>query len=95
VRQGDGASLRTHLQRLAKNTGKADPRLFIEWPALGRPIWEAFTRLGRPPSMNGMERITNQEIAAYQSVRKVRFTDWELDTLAMFDSIAIEISSKK
>lgn len=67
----------------------------MEWPKLGQPIWEAFTRMGRPPSMNGMEKISAQEIVAYQSLYGVRFTRWELDTLAMFDAIALEISNKK
>ena len=95
ARQGDGASLRTHLQRLAKNTGKPDPRLSIEWPRLGQPLWDVFRRLGRPASMNGAEAITNQEIAAYQSIRRVQLTEWELDTLAMFDAIALEALNKK
>ncbi len=94
ARQGDGASLRTHLQRLAKNTGKVDDRLKIEWPLVGRPVWEVFQRLGRPPSMNGIEPISNQEIAAFQSVYRIRFTEWELETIALFDSIFVEVRNK-
>lgn len=45
--------------------------------------------------MNGVEAITNQEIAAYQSLRGIRLTEWELDTLALFDSIALEVLNKK
>jgi hypothetical protein len=82
------------LHRLAANTGKRDARLLIVWPRIGLPVWEAFTRLVRAPSMNGVERISTQEIAAYQDVYGVRFTRWELDMLAMFDAIAIEISNK-
>jgi len=67
----------------------------LEWPKLGVPIWEAFKRLGRPSSMGGPERITTQEIIAYQTLYEVRFTRWELDTLAMFDAIAIEVSNTK
>lgn len=83
------------MQRLAANTGKVDPRLNIEWPQLGRPIWDAFRRLGRPPSMNGMEPIGMQEIAAYQDVYRIRFSGWELDVIGMFDAIALEISNKQ
>ena len=83
------------MRRLAANTGKVDPRLQIEWPPLGRPIWNVFRRLGRPPSINGMEPINMQEIQAYQNVRRVRLTDWELDVIDMFDSIALEISNEK
>jgi len=61
---------------------------------LGRPIWEAFKRLGRPSSM-GVEKISTQEIIAYQTLYNVRFTRWELEALAMFDAIAIELSNKK
>jgi len=45
--------------------------------------------------MNGMEPINMQEIQAYQNVRRVRLTDWELDVIDMFDSIALEISNEK
>jgi hypothetical protein len=83
------------LQRVAQNTREVDPRLQMEWPKIGLPLWEVFKRLGRPSSMGGIERIPSQEIVAYQQLRNVRFTSWELDTLAMFDSIAIEIANKK
>lgn len=45
--------------------------------------------------MNGVESITNQEILAYQTVRRVRFTEWELDVIEMFDAIAVDILNKK
>jgi hypothetical protein len=83
------------LKRVAKNTGEVDPRLLLGWPKHGRPLWEAFTRLSRPSSMGGMERISSQELIAYQQLWGVRFTRWELETLAMFDSIAIEQSNRK
>ena len=44
--QGDGASLRTHLQRLYRATGRLDPRLIAApIPDAGRPIWELFVTL--------------------------------------------------
>jgi hypothetical protein len=86
--------LRTHLQRLAKNTGEVDPRLNIAWPKLGRPLWEAFQRLDRQPSMGGLGPITLQGIQAYESLYRVRFTEWELDVLHIFDRIAMELSNK-
>ncbi|MYM31483.1 hypothetical protein GTP58_24420 [Duganella sp. CY15W] len=94
MRQGDGASLRTHLQRLAVNTGKVDPRLQIEWPALGLPVWNIFQRLSRPASMSGALPISMQEVAAYQALRGIRLTEWELDVIELFDSIALEILNK-
>jgi nitric oxide synthase oxygenase domain/subunit len=95
TRQGDGASLRTHLQRLAKNTGEVDPLLKIEWPKVGRPIWNAFRRLGRAPSMSGLGDITAQEILAHQQLYGVRFSAWELDVIHMFDALVQEHASKQ
>lgn len=83
------------MQRLAANTGNVDPRLAIDWPVEGRAVWAAFQRMGRPASINGVESITNQEIQAYQSVRRVQFTEWELDIIEMFDAIAVELLNKK
>jgi len=94
ARQGDGATLRAHLQRVAKNTGEVDPRLSIQWPKLGLPLWEAFKRLDRQPVMEGIGPITMVGIQAYQSLYRVRFTEWELEVLQMFDRIALESASK-
>lgn len=95
MRQGDGATLRTHLQRLARNTGKNDPRLIVSWPAVGRPLWNAFRRLSRPASMGGALPITCQELDSYQRLYGVRFTPWELDVLASFDEVALEFLNKE
>ena len=95
ARQGDGASLRTHLRRLADNTGKSDPRLHIVWPATGRSVWDVFCSLSRPPSMSGASPISMQEIAAYQTVHRIRLNPWELEMIQVFDSIALEILNKK
>ena len=89
ARQGDGATLRTHLQRLAKNTGEVDPQLNIEWPPVGRPIWEAFRRMGRSMSFSGPGPITPQDILAYQTLHGVRFSSWELEVIEQFDAIAL------
>jgi len=44
--------------------------------------------------MGGMLPISMQEIAAYQSVRGIRLTEWELDMIEIFDSIALEVMNK-
>ena len=95
MRQGDGAPLRTHLQRLAVNTGRVDPRLRVAWPAHGMPIWRIFNSLGRPPSMGGLSAISQQEIQAWQANHGVKLTPWELEMIEVFDRIALEISSKQ
>jgi hypothetical protein len=82
------------LQRLATNTGKHDPRLIVSWPAIGRPLWDAFRRLSRPASMGGALPITCQEIDACQRLYAIRFTPWELDVLAAFDQVALEFLNK-
>lgn len=92
--QGDGATLRTHLQRLARN-GKHDPRLNVQWPRIGREIWGVFTQLGRPPSMSGLARITQAEIQAWQQNQRVRLTPWELELITVFDGIAIDAANKQ
>ncbi|QOY96328.1 hypothetical protein IM543_11200 [Massilia sp. UMI-21] len=95
ARQGDGATLRTHLQRLAKNTGEVDPLLKIEWPRVGLPLWDAFRRMGRSSTVNGPGPIQPENILAYQQLYRVRFTDWELEVIEAFDAIAMEAMSKK
>lgn len=69
--------------------------LKIEWPKLGRPIWEAFRKMGRPPSMDGLAEIAMHEILAYQQLYRVQFSPWELDMIDTFDAVALEILNKK
>lgn len=95
VREGDGAPLRTHLQRLAVNTGKVDPRLLVECPAAGTFIWNAFKTMTRTYTMGGPGPISMVEIEAWQRVNGMRLTTWELDMIHAFDSVALEMSQKK
>jgi hypothetical protein len=92
---GDGATLRTHLQRAARNTGEPDPRLHVEWPRAGRPLWDAFRRIGRSMTMNGPGPIMPENILAFQQLHGVTFTSWELDVIDAFDAIALEAMHKK
>lgn len=93
--QGDGASLRTHLQRAA-GTGRVDDRLFNECPKEGLAVWTAFTQVGRSrPSGLGASSISLQEIEAWQRLYGVRLTAWELDTIIELDSVFVRRASKK
>jgi hypothetical protein len=83
------------LQRAAKNTGERDPRLNIQWPRLGRVLWDAFRGIGRSMTMNGPGPITPQDILAYQTLYSVTFTAWELEVIEAFDAIALEAMHKK
>lgn len=82
--QGDGATLRTHLQRGYVNTRVADPRLDVRCPDGCEELWQAFNTLARP--------ITQQEIAAWQANHASRLSAWEIDTLYALDRIAAEIA---
>nr|WP_314540144.1 hypothetical protein [uncultured Massilia sp.] len=87
---GDGATLRTHLQRDAKNGNTPDPRLNIEWPRAGQAIWDAFRRMGRSVTMGGAGPILPENILAYQQLHGVRFTAWELEVIEALDAVALE-----
>lgn len=87
--------MRTHLRRLAANTGKVDRRLTIEWPPYGRAVWETFKSLGRAPSMNGLTAISQQEIQAWQQNHGIRLTPWELEMIEVFDRITLEVLNKQ
>jgi len=52
-------------------------------------LWEAFKRLDRQPVMEGLGPITLSGIQAYQALYGVRFTEWELEVLQVFDRIAL------
>lgn len=45
--------------------------------------------------MEGIGPITLAGIQAYQALYRVRFTDWELEILQMFDRIALESAKSK
>jgi len=83
------------LQRVARNTGEHDPRLNVEWPRLGRSLWDAFRRIGRSMTMNGPGPIMPENILAFQQLHGVKFTPWELDVIDAFDAIAMEAMQKK
>lgn len=64
-------------------------------PPFAADIWTAFNSMSRPPSMGGISKISQQEIAAYQHNYAIRFNQFELDMIDMIDHIAIEVFSKK
>jgi len=62
---------------------------------MGRPIWDAFRRIGRSMTVNGPGPITPQDILAYQTLYGVTFTAWELEVIDAFDAVALEAMHKK
>lgn len=91
--QGDGASLRTHLQRLRANTGRVDPLLAAAaqpLPSAIAPLWEAFVALSatRGAAFEGVAPITCLEIEAWCRLHAVRLSPWEVETLLAVDRAA-------
>jgi hypothetical protein len=41
--------------------------------------------------MSGINRISQQEIAAYQSHHQIQLSSWELEMIEMMDSILIDV----
>jgi hypothetical protein len=95
ARQGDGATLREHLRRHAKNTGKVDERLQIQWPREGKAIWMVFNEMGRQyTGFGGALPVSMTEIDAWQRVHRIRLTPWELEMIHVFDALRQETERK-
>jgi len=90
ARTGGGGTLREHLQAAAKQGAEVDYRLVEKLPRHCEALWHAFVDLGsaRPAGM-GASAIPPSEIAAWQALHGVRFSPWELDTLAGMDRAAL------
>ena len=95
ARQADGAPLRTHLQRLAANTGKVDERLLIDRVHPGPAgVLDAYLSLGATRrSGMGMHAFTLSDIEAWCRLNGVRLTPWELDTLIALDQAALAVAT--
>jgi hypothetical protein len=88
-RQGDGATLRTHLQRAAE-TGRVDERLFNSCPKGAESLWSAFGQIGRSrPSGFGVAPISLVEIESWQRLFGVTLTPWEIDTIIEVDAVFV------
>lgn len=97
ARQGDGASLRTHLQRACINTGRADPLLDEQSIApCVRAVWDAYLNLSatRRTGM-GLAPLALTDIDAWQRLTGVRLTPWELDTLIQLDAACLAVLAKQ
>ena len=72
-----------------------DPALIVDWPAIGRPLWDAFKRIGRSVSANGPGPILPENILAFQQLHRMRFSTWELEVIDAFDEVALEAISQQ
>ena len=87
VTQGDGAPLRTHLQRVRQATGRLDPMLAEAQqplPVEVAVLWNTFTALRS--SCEGAVSCT--EIDAWCRLYRVQLTHWEVETLQILDRAA-------
>lgn len=85
--------MRTHLQRLASNTGRVDQRLQAQCPPALRYLWDIFESLGRT-SGKSFQYITQQELAAWQSNASTRLTAWERDVIWFLDNVAAQAAAQ-
>ncbi|MGA1296975.1 MAG: phage tail assembly chaperone [Burkholderiaceae bacterium] len=92
----DGATLRTHLQRLAYSSGKVDARLEAPPPARAvRGLWDAFLMLSAS-RRSGMSPhpLTMVDIEAYCRMANIQLSNWELETLIALDAVAMAAAAK-
>lgn len=95
-RMSDGATLRDHLIAAAANTGRLDPRVNALPPAGTEHLWSAFIDLhGARQSGFGVAAIAPSEVAAWCSLRGVRLTPWEVDTLAAVDRAVVGVMNEQ
>lgn len=84
--QGDGATLRVHLERLQKSTGQIDPRLAEvqkPLPPSLQVLWSVFVRLN--DTRQGEAGIALREIEAYGRLHNIAFNPWEVESLLDID----------
>jgi len=94
VSQGDGATLRTHLERLRASTGRVDARLrdaAQPLPAAVAPLWDVFVALSATRSAEA--GIACTEIEAWQRLHGVRLSPWEVETIMAMDRTALDAAA--
>jgi len=95
-RQPDGATLRTHLQRLASNTGRVDPLLIEDPPPpYTRALTEAYASMSASRrSGMGRSSLTVVDIEAWCRLFNARLSPWELETIIQMDAAALAAADK-
>ena len=93
--QGDGASLRTHLQRLYVNTGVLPEQLQgPECPPQCAHLWHVFRTLGRTHGGDALAPLLQTELQAWQANHGVWLSSWEIDTLYALDNVAAQVRAQ-
>lgn len=94
--QGDGASLRTHLERAFKATGEMDSQLAeVNQPLRTelQALWDVYARLSYTRQADG--GVLPSEIEAYGRLHGLRFTPWEASVLLDMDIAARAAGAQK
>lgn len=89
-RQGDGRSLREHLESVERQTGKTPAKLIgPELDVSGAHIWEWFLDLHGTRGSNGFgpSSISYSEILAWSFLTQQRPTPWEISVLKRLDDV--------
>lgn len=93
----DGNTEREHLLAMERQTGRSAPELQLpELPDGCHLIWNTFLELHNARASSGMgpSAIGWQDLLAWQRVRGVQLTTWEIDTLMAIDTLALKTESK-
>lgn len=92
----DGASLRDHLTAAVRQGGRADPRLAAQPPRGVEHLWFAFLDLhGARVSGFGVSAIAPSEVLAWQTLRGVQLTAWEVETLTAVDRAVVAVMNEQ
>lgn len=98
VEQPDGATLRQHLEVVARATGRIPSQLDIEpLPDCVSALWEAFCELRAVAGGNGFSAnpIGYGSVRDYMSVAGVSLTSWEVDSILAMDRVAIDLFDRQ
>lgn len=96
--QGDGATLRQHLEVVRKATGEMPPELNISpIPRAVLNVWNAYQRLAAARGSNGYEPdpIGWEAMRAMQEITGEILTPWEADTIISIDRAVRATINKK
>lgn len=97
-RRQDGTTERDHLLAYQAATGTTPPELELPpIPAGAEMLWRTFQELSgaRMPGGFGAANLTLQDIAAWQSLMRVRLTPWEVETILAIDRAALAALNEK
>lgn len=97
ARQADGATLRVHLESLARQTGKIPDQLLpVDCPVEAKYLWEYFCNMSerRTSGPNGLNQITHEGVEAWARRCGVRLQPFENAALDALEGLFMLVQSK-